>query len=76
MHHAVADGQGQGQPQGMAEQQRGGGQLRAQACPHILEVARRTIQQAAVGGIGQGVGVAGIAEQAVEGAEVGRQCAQ
>ena len=66
----------QGQAQGMAEQQRGRRQLRAQAHPHILEVAWRAVEQAAVGGVGQGVGVAGVAEQAVEGAEVGRQCAQ
>ncbi|MNS92549.1 hypothetical protein D3C72_1266910 [compost metagenome] len=76
MHHGVADAQRQGQSQGMTEQQRGRCQLRAQANPHVLEVAGRTVEQAAVGGVGQGVGVAGIAEQAVEGAEVGRQCPQ
>ncbi|MCY1250323.1 hypothetical protein D3C81_1032890 [compost metagenome] len=76
MHHGVADAQGQGQSQGMAEQQRGRRQLRAQAKPHVLEAARRTVEQAAVGGVGQGVGVTGIAEQAVEGAEVGCQCPQ
>ncbi|MNF96343.1 hypothetical protein D3C84_791300 [compost metagenome] len=76
MHHGVADAQRQGQSQGMTEQQRGRCQLRAQANPHVLEVAGRTVEQAAVGGVGQGVGVTGIAEQAVEGAEVGRQCPQ
>ena len=76
VHHAVADAQGQGQAQCMAEQQRGRCQLRAQANPHILEVARRAVEQAAVGGVGQSVGVAGIAEQTVEGAEVGGQCPQ
>ncbi|MNG21480.1 hypothetical protein D3C84_1058510 [compost metagenome] len=76
MHHGVADAQGQGQAQGMAEQQGGGRQLRAQANPDILEVAWRAVEQAAVGGVGQGVGVAGIAEQAVEGSQVGRQCPQ
>ncbi|MNK93077.1 hypothetical protein D3C87_1132220 [compost metagenome] len=60
----------------MTEQQRRWRQLRAQAHPDIFEVARRTVEQAAVGRVGQGVGVARVAEQTVEGAEVGRQCAQ
>ena len=73
MHHRKTDAQGQRQAQGVAEDQRRWRQMLAQARPDILEVTRRTVQQAAVGGIGQGVGVACIAQQAVEGAQVGGQ---
>ncbi|MNQ68952.1 hypothetical protein D3C85_835250 [compost metagenome] len=57
----------------MTEQQRCRRQLRTQAYPDVLEVARRTVEQTAVGGVGEGVWVAGVAEQTVEGAEVSRQ---
>ncbi|MCY1416729.1 hypothetical protein D9M71_322450 [compost metagenome] len=76
MHHAIADRQCQGQAQGVAEQQRGRCQLLAQAAPDVLEVTRRTVEQAAVAGIGEVVGVAGVAEQAVKSRQVRRQCAQ
>ncbi|MNN32579.1 hypothetical protein D3C81_1463020 [compost metagenome] len=74
VHHAIADRQRQGQAQGVAEQQRGRRQLGAQAAPDILQRAWRTVQQAAVTGIGQAVRVAGGAQQAVQGGKVGRQC--
>ncbi|MNN26935.1 hypothetical protein D3C81_1404560 [compost metagenome] len=40
VHHAVADRQRQRQAQGMAEQQRGWGQLLTQAAPYVTQVAR------------------------------------
>ncbi|MNT83567.1 hypothetical protein D3C72_2234610 [compost metagenome] len=60
----------------MAEQQRGRGQLLAQAFPDLLERVRLAIQQAAVLLLGQGIGVAGVAEQLVEGGEVAGQGAE
>ncbi|MNC80762.1 hypothetical protein D3C87_2022040 [compost metagenome] len=48
----------------------------AQAAPDVRQVAWRAVQQATVTGIGEGIGVAGIAEQVVEGGEVGGQGAQ
>jgi len=60
----------------VSEQQRRRRELGAQARPHFFEVARRAVQQVAVGGVGQGVGVARVAEQAVKGGQVGRQGAQ
>lgn len=76
MQHAVADGQRQRQAQRMAEQQRGRRHLRAQARPHFLEVARGAVQQVAVGGVRQAVGVAGVAQQAIQRGQVGREGTQ
>ncbi|MNF98268.1 hypothetical protein D3C84_811230 [compost metagenome] len=44
-----------------------------QAVPDIRQVARRTVEQATVAGIGEVVGVACITEQTVEGCQVGGQ---
>ncbi|MNQ53727.1 hypothetical protein D3C85_677750 [compost metagenome] len=76
VQHAIAGGQGDGQAQGVAEQQRGRGQLLAQAFPDLLQRVWLAIQQAAVLLLGQGIGVAGVAEQLVEGGEVAGQGAE
>ena len=57
----------------MAEQQRGGGELLADALPDFTQRMRLAVQQAAVLLVGQGIGIAGIAEQLVEGGQVAGQ---
>ena len=73
MQQAIACGQGDGQAQGVAEQQRGRGELLADALPDFTQRMWLAVQQAAVLLVGQGVGIAGVAEQLVEGGQVAGQ---
>ncbi|MNE29774.1 hypothetical protein D3C80_1232650 [compost metagenome] len=76
VQHAVAGGQRQGQAQGVAEQQRGGGELLAQTLPDLAQAVRVTVVQGAVLLLGQRLRIARRTEQLLEGAEVAGQCAQ
>ncbi|MCY1422872.1 hypothetical protein D9M71_385690 [compost metagenome] len=76
VQHAVTGGQRQGQAQGVAEQQRGGGELLAQTLPDLAQAVRVTVVQGAVLLLGQRLRIARRTEQLLEGAEVAGQCAQ
>ena len=76
VQHAVAGGQRQGHAQAVAEQQRGRGELLAQALEGVLQAARRAVEQGAVLFVGDGVRVARPGQLAVQRGEVGGQGAE